>query len=1174
MDTPNTGAKTEKPRQAWIDLPEPRFFIAGGTLAADAASYLRRAADDLLLRTLLEGQYAYVLDSRQKGKSSLVSRTQVKLESAGVKTVKIDLQSIGSNLNADQWYASLVRQFGRQLKLEREAFECWGENYQIGPFGRWLSVIEQVILPNTSDPIVVFIDEVDFVRSLPFSADELFAGIRECFNRRSGDEPFSRLTFCIIGSATPSQLVQNVAITPFNVGIEVKLTDFARSELSPYAQVLNGNRNGEALLDRVYFWTRGHPYLTQAICAQIAEDTKITEASHVDRLVERTYLSTEARQREPNLLDVSRRLLETQVENLAPDEARGQMLNAYGQILGGKKLLVDDSEWRLAALRLCGAVSDEAGTLTVRNEIYRRAFGKDWIRANMPDAELRRQRRAARVATVRTGLVAGVVLVGIGTLALGFWRLSNERQSLIGQLETKAEELKRQIYFEKMGFMQYEVKAGNWSRVADFIRLTKDDHNRNWEWGHVALQVTPDFEEKFPKRSKLEVQPNGQLMIVTPDGLYEITSNGTRLVRKFPPMNEEPNRNPFGRPIPGAFTQAGGQPNPKFLRGSMRVRWVMNPSGDAIFDAETDRILLPPKPIRHIYDVDPINRKYLGHLTTGPGKSDSFEFSDWELRAIDGDRLLRHFKRGNTELSPQFLPDGSILALATNEKPDQKMDLWHWDSSGNLLEVFPTRLSPNGPIGYAIDFSRDRSMYAAYGNVECEIRRSVDNHVIFTLPDHPKTLNSVDFSEDGTHVVTGCKDGTVRLYDLKRNRIEQSFLGRMNSSGLVYFLGDGKRLGSMWDGNLTVWSINPRSAVETFADPPVARAFLTRNGKTLVSMTNDGTILSRNLDTGKVLRRNVDKREGKPSLATSGGPMDSVFLRFPDLSVAKLDAETLTEELRTKVFTRGEMGFNVLKDGQHLLAFGSPTGDEAGNYAIIDAHSLTVARIAYQGPKVPLWSDNGSLVALSKTGSTGISIYSVLDGKLVRELKLDGPILSLVLSPDGGELAVTIGKAFAAIFDDDQDPLARIEFIDTHTGKKTGVISAMTGRMAYSPSKKLLIGSMFMRVGIWDLGTKKRIAVLREERVYSALFNLSPDGERILTYIDKNLATLWDARTGLELMKLSYVPSPSVRPEDRNSTDTCSFSADGRDVVTVCTDGAVRIWHSLPWKDKPGAVSP
>lgn len=30
------------------------------------------------------------------------------------------------------------------------------------------------------------------------------------------------------------------------------------------------------------------------------------------------------------------------------------MLNAYWQILRGEKLLVDDSEWRLAALRLSG----------------------------------------------------------------------------------------------------------------------------------------------------------------------------------------------------------------------------------------------------------------------------------------------------------------------------------------------------------------------------------------------------------------------------------------------------------------------------------------------------------------------------------------------------------------------------------------------------------------------------------------------------------------------------------------------------------------------------------------------------------------------------------------------------------------------------------------------------
>ena len=34
--------------------------------------------------------------------------------------------------------------------------------------------------------VVIFVDEIDAVRSLPFSTDEFFAGIREFYNRRTG----------------------------------------------------------------------------------------------------------------------------------------------------------------------------------------------------------------------------------------------------------------------------------------------------------------------------------------------------------------------------------------------------------------------------------------------------------------------------------------------------------------------------------------------------------------------------------------------------------------------------------------------------------------------------------------------------------------------------------------------------------------------------------------------------------------------------------------------------------------------------------------------------------------------------------------------------------------------------------------------------------------------------
>ena len=40
-------------------------------------------------------------------------------------------------------------------------------------------------------PLVIFIDEIDFVRSLPFSAREFFTAIRSCYNRRAEGYPIS-----------------------------------------------------------------------------------------------------------------------------------------------------------------------------------------------------------------------------------------------------------------------------------------------------------------------------------------------------------------------------------------------------------------------------------------------------------------------------------------------------------------------------------------------------------------------------------------------------------------------------------------------------------------------------------------------------------------------------------------------------------------------------------------------------------------------------------------------------------------------------------------------------------------------------------------------------------------------------------------------------------------------
>src|SRR5437588_8084230 len=98
-----------------------------------------------------------------------------------------------------------------------------------------MRALHEIVLRRVPGKIVLFIDEVDVVRSLPFSTDEFFAGIRECYNRRSDDPEFQCLTFCLLGVATPSDLIRDTRMTPFNIGKRIELTDFSEAEAAPLA---------------------------------------------------------------------------------------------------------------------------------------------------------------------------------------------------------------------------------------------------------------------------------------------------------------------------------------------------------------------------------------------------------------------------------------------------------------------------------------------------------------------------------------------------------------------------------------------------------------------------------------------------------------------------------------------------------------------------------------------------------------------------------------------------------------------------------------------------------------------------------------------------------------------------------------------------------------------------
>jgi hypothetical protein len=402
------------------------FYVTGGTLRHDAPSYVERRADRDLSEGLANGEFCYVLTSRQMGKSSLMVRTVKRLHDAGVAVAVLDLTAIGQNLTLEQWYEGLISRLGQQLNLEDELFDFCQAHLEWGPLQRWVTAIEQVVLTRISSQVVIFVDEIDIVRSLRFSTDEFFAAIREFFNRRSREPRLNRLAFGLLGVATPTDLIRDTRMTPFNIGRRIELNDFTAAEATPLARGLCCDEvvAGE-LLARVLHWTGGHPYLTQRLCRALAEALStpkvepggepavpplLPNVRTVDLLAEGLFLSRQARERDDNLIFVRERLLRSEVDVAG-------LLYLYRRIHNGQLVADDETNPLISILRLSGITRGFNGFLQVRNRIYWRVFDGGWIQTNMPQAEVRRQRRAGRRGML-IGFGAAVVIL-LGYLIFG-----------------------------------------------------------------------------------------------------------------------------------------------------------------------------------------------------------------------------------------------------------------------------------------------------------------------------------------------------------------------------------------------------------------------------------------------------------------------------------------------------------------------------------------------------------------------------------------------------------------------------------------------------------------------------------------------------------------------------------------------------------------------------------
>ena len=809
------------------------FFVTGGSLRFDAPSYVERQADRQLYQGLLASDFCYVLTSRQMGKSSLMVRTANRLRAGGVRVVVLDLTAIGQNVSPDQWYYGLLVRAGEQLGVEDALDEYWNANAHLGPCQRFFSALRHVALnavPQEAKPappewageegdqqrLVVFVDEIDVVKSVNFSTDEFFAAIRECYNRRSEDLEFCRITFCLLGVAMPSELIRDTRLTPFNIGRRIELADFTFEEAATLATGLQyADRIGahpSRLLKRVLYWTGGHPYLTQRLCLALSGQERLRRVT-VDAVCAELFFSSRASQRDDNLIFVRERLLRND------DDVVG-LLALYQRILRGKRVPDEDTSAHVSTLRLSGVVRAEKGYLVERNRIYGRVFDSRWVQGHMPNAELQRQRAAYRLGWIRATSIAAAVITVLAMMMLALFRKSAEARRASGDAFVSQAEATR-----VSGSMGQRFRSLDAIRQA--IGVYGDEEKlRNLT---VAALALPDLREQ-PNLATASQPPLAGAVDETLQIYGESDDSGNVSIRRVL------NKSLLGR-VPGFGFRA------EYLLFSPSARYLaVKYQGDI----GTNVILWEWNVARPVLAL-PIRFHNRAAAFTRDETRIAFGYADGNLDIYDlesgvSDTLALRLPSGNPR-PPDFIsfdPSGKLLAEASLESQNVQV----WDLGAKTVrslfhrgDVHDLAWHPQGH--WLATASKDRNV--RIWNVQAGGELTI-------LHGHEAEVTRVAFSRDGNFLASLGADQTLRLWIPWTSRQLVHHVENTAGDALSFSPGDrflGFRNAA---GEIDIFEVNPAREYRVLQRPPAALAELLNldfspDGRLLIAATDKGIVM-------------------------------------------------------------------------------------------------------------------------------------------------------------------------------------------------------------------------------------------------------------------------------------------------------------------------------------------